>query len=65
MKQRCESEQFIVTDDNLKRLALDFYIKRKEGEREQDIGETERESVCVRGRALPGEKDSVSNGIDR
>jgi hypothetical protein len=26
---------------------MDFYIKQKEGEREQDSGETERESVCV------------------
>jgi hypothetical protein len=25
-----------------------FYIKWKEGEREQDSGETERERVCVR-----------------
>jgi hypothetical protein len=34
--------------------------------REPDSGETEREreSVCVRGRALQGEKDSVSNEID-
>jgi len=42
VKQRCESEQFIVTNDKLKRHALDFYIKRKEGEREQDSGERER-----------------------
>jgi hypothetical protein len=25
-----------------------FYIKQKEGERKQDSGETERESVCER-----------------
>jgi hypothetical protein len=29
-----------------------LYIQRKEGERELDSAETERESVCVRGRAL-------------
>ncbi len=45
-QQRCVSEQFIVINDNLKRLAKDFYIKQKEGEREQDSRETERESVC-------------------
>jgi hypothetical protein len=30
------TEQFIVINDNLKRLARDFYIKQKEGERDQD-----------------------------
>ncbi len=45
-QQRCEPELFIVINDNLKRFAGDFYIKRKEGEREQDSGETEAE--CVR-----------------
>ncbi len=48
MKQQCELEQFIIINDNLKRIAGDFYIKRKEGEREQDSGETERESMCER-----------------
>jgi hypothetical protein len=35
----------MVINDNLKRLARDFYIKWKEGEREQDNRETERECV--------------------
>jgi hypothetical protein len=48
VKQQCKSEQFIIINDNLKRLARDFYIKWKEGEREQDSRETERESVCER-----------------
>ncbi len=54
-QQRWESEQFIVINDYLKRLARDFYIKQKEGEREQDSRETE--SVCEGA-------DSVSNKID-
>ena len=62
MKQRCESEQFIVINYNLKRFARDYYIKRKKEEREQDSGETER--VCVRGRALQREEDSIGNKID-
>ncbi len=59
MKQRFESDQFIVINDNQKRFARDFYTKRKEGEREQD-----RERMCARGRALRGEEDSVDNKID-
>ncbi len=34
-----------TVNDKVKRFARDFYIKQKEGEREQDRGETER--VCV------------------
>jgi hypothetical protein len=40
------------------------YIKHKEGGREQDSGETERECVCERSRALGQEKDSTSNKTD-
>ncbi len=40
---------------------MDFYIKLKEGEREQDSGETER--VCARGRALMEEEVSLGNKI--
>jgi hypothetical protein len=47
-QQQYESEQFIVIYDNLKRHARDYYIKQKEGEREQDSGVTQRESVCKR-----------------
>ncbi len=61
-QQRCESKQFI--SDNVERFARDFYIKRKEGEREQDNRETERERVCERGRALRVEEDSIGNKID-
>ncbi len=39
-----------------------FYIKRQEGERELNGGETDRE--CVRGRALWQEGDSVGNKSD-
>ncbi len=46
-QQRCEPEQFIVIIDDVKRFAWDFYIKWKEGEREQDSGDTERERECV------------------
>jgi hypothetical protein len=42
----------------VKRLARDFYIKRKEGEREQDSGETERE--CVQEAKHCGERKIVS-----
>ncbi len=61
-QQRCVSEQFIVINDDLNRLARDFYFKRKEGEREQYS--RDRERVCVRGRALQREEDSVSIKID-
>ncbi len=44
-QQRCESEQFIENNDRVQRFARDFYIKCKEGEREQDSRETERERV--------------------
>ncbi len=60
-QQRCESEQFIENNDNMKRFARDFYIKWKEREREQDSRETERVCVCARGRALRGEEDSIIN----
>jgi hypothetical protein len=49
-------------NDKVKRFARDFYFKQKEGEKEQDSGETE--SVCARDRALWGEGDSVGNKID-
>jgi hypothetical protein len=62
VKQQCESEHFIIFDDNLKRLARDFHIKQKEEEREQDS--RDRERACVRGSLLRGEKDSDSNKMD-
>ncbi len=63
MKQRCESEQFIVSNDNLEMLARFFkYQTEVEGKRARQ--RRDRESVCVRGRALRREKDSVSHKID-
>jgi hypothetical protein len=44
-QQQCESENFIVINDGLKRFARDFDIKWKEGEREQYRRGTEREWV--------------------
>ncbi len=57
-----ESEQFIENNDNVKVFARDFKIKQKEGEREQNIRETEK--VCVKDRALQGEGDSIGNKVD-
>ncbi len=49
MKQRCESDQFIVINDDLKRLAMDFISNRKRGkERKTAERQRERESVCKR-----------------
>ncbi len=45
MKQQCESEQFIVINDDLEMLDSFFYIKWTERGREQDSGEAER--ACV------------------
>ncbi len=47
MKQRYESEQFVAINDNMEIVATcqGFHIKRKMRGREQDSGETERESV--------------------
>ncbi len=44
MKQRCESDQFIVINDDLKRLATDFLSNRKRG-KERKTAERHRESV--------------------
>jgi hypothetical protein len=46
--KRCDSEKFISNNDNAGRSAMGLYIQRKEGERELDSGETERERVCER-----------------
>ncbi len=62
MKQRFESEQFIVINDNLKRCARDLYQMGKGGKIARQ--RRDRERMCVRGRGLWGEKDSVSNKID-
>jgi hypothetical protein len=56
VKQQCLSDDFIVINDKLKRFAKGLYAKWKEGERELDRGETdrERESVCERDIASEG-----------
>jgi len=46
----------------VKVFARDFKIKQKEGEREQNIRETEK--VCVKDRALRGVGDSFGNKVD-
>ncbi len=48
MKQRCLSNDVITINDKIQRSAMGLYIQWKEGERELDSRETERE--CVRGR---------------
>jgi len=40
-----DTEKFISNNDKLERFARDFYIQQREGERELDSGETEREPV--------------------
>jgi hypothetical protein len=42
-----EYGEICISIDKLEMVARVFYIKRKEGGREQDSGETERERVCV------------------
>ncbi len=46
MKRKwCDSEKFISNNDKTERNAMGLYIQWKEGERELDSGETERECV--------------------
>ncbi len=65
MKQWCLSKDFIVINDNTKRFVMGLYAKRNGGERELASGETERECVCVRGRACEKEKSSIGTKINR
>ncbi len=60
MKQRCESEQFIVINDNMEMLARDFIM---EGEGKRALQRRDRKREGVRGRALRREGDGVSNKI--
>ena len=49
MKRKwCDSKKFISNNDNPGRSALGLYILWKEGGRELDSGETERECVFER-----------------
>jgi len=59
----CESEQFIVINDNLENACQGF-LYQTEGEGKRARQQRDREIVWVRGRALPREKDSVSHKID-
>ncbi len=45
VKQRCLSEDFIASNDNIKMIARGLYAKLNGGERELASGETEKESV--------------------
>jgi len=47
-QQRCESEQFIVINDNLKRFARDFFISNGKNGEESKTAERHRESVYKR-----------------
>ncbi len=47
--------EICIFNDDLSKQGHHIYIKRKEGEREQDSGETERR-VCVRDRAWQREE---------
>jgi hypothetical protein len=63
MKHPCLSEDFVVINDNTKRFAMGLYAKCNGGERELARGETERECVCVRGRAYEKEGSSIGTKI--
>jgi hypothetical protein len=65
VKQRCLSDDFIAINYNTKSFAMGLYAKQNGGERELDSGETERESVCVRGRVSEKEGSSVGTKINR
>jgi hypothetical protein len=45
VKQRSVLRRLVSNNDDLNMNRGYFYTKQKEGEREQDVGETERESV--------------------
>jgi hypothetical protein len=57
VKQRCVSKQFIAINDDPEMVARVFISNGREGGREQDSGDTERECVCFRGRALQRERE--------
>jgi hypothetical protein len=52
VKQQCESEQFIVINDYMKRVAKDFISngKRVKESKRQRESECERQSIAGRGR---------------
>jgi hypothetical protein len=65
VKQQCLSDDFIAINDDTERFAIVLYAQRNRGERELDSRETERECVCMRGRAYEKEGSSVSTKINR
>jgi hypothetical protein len=63
VKQQCESEQFIVINDNLEMDARVFISKQKMRGREQDSGETEREILIETERCWKRGTSSAINKI--
>jgi hypothetical protein len=61
VKQRYAFKQFIAINDDLEVDARVLY--QSEWGRDQDIGETEIESVCVRDSRSLKEKDSVGHKL--
>ncbi len=58
-QQRCQLEQFIVINDNVKRFARDFVSNGKKG-KESKTAERQRE--CARGREKENIKINFSHG---
>jgi hypothetical protein len=66
-EMRTVQRRICLFNDDLKIVGQHFYIKQKQRGREQDSGETERESVCVRerGSAWWKRRYSVSHKMSR
>jgi hypothetical protein len=54
VKQQCLPGDFIVINVDPEKNTMHFYVRRRKRGRELTTGETERERVCVRGRAFEG-----------
>ncbi len=63
MKQRCESNEFIVITDDMEMVARVLYQTEGEGKRARQW--RDRKIECVRGRALRREGDGIDIEIDR
>ncbi len=50
VKQQCESEQFIVINDYMKRVARDFMSNGKRGKESKTERVCEKQSIAGRGR---------------
>jgi hypothetical protein len=64
VKQWCVSNNFIANNDDQKGFPKVFISNGKNG-KENTAAKRQRESVCVRGRALQEEEDSITHKIDR